>query len=60
MKWQENRPFDPHDLGRLLVHRSRLPGADDDVPLVAVSRSGVAVNGLRPVSPEDLLEAYRD
>ncbi|MEW2381408.1 DUF234 domain-containing protein [Micromonospora sp. NPDC047707] len=60
IKWQENRAFDAHDLGRLLVHRSRLPGADDEVPLVAVSRSGVTVDGLRPVSPEDLLAAYRD
>ncbi|MER7457559.1 DUF234 domain-containing protein [Micromonospora sp. NPDC126480] len=60
VKWQEKRPFDTHDLRRLLVHRSRLPGADDDVPLVAVSRSGVAADGVRAVSPEDLLGAYRD
>ncbi|NJP32086.1 ATP-binding protein [Micromonospora sp. HSS6-12] len=60
IKWQENRPFDVHDLGRLLVHRSRLPGADEEVPMVAVSRSGVTVDGLHPVSPEDLLAAYRD
>ena len=29
IKWLEQRPFDRHDLTRLLVHRSRLPGADD-------------------------------
>ena len=60
IKWQENRPFDAHDLGRLLLHRSRLPGADEAVPVVAVSRSGVAVEGVRVLSPEDLLAAYRD
>ncbi|MEK8107883.1 hypothetical protein NKG94_27990 [Micromonospora sp. M12] len=60
IKWQESRPFDAHDLGRLLLHRSRLPGADDAVPVVAVSRSGTAVDGLRVLSPEDLLTAYQN
>ncbi|MFI7649468.1 hypothetical protein ACIBTZ_25810 [Micromonospora sp. NPDC049460] len=60
MKWLENRPFDVHDLNRLLLHRSRLPGADEQVPLVAVSRSGTTVEGVRSLSPEDLLAAYRD
>ncbi|MEU5912857.1 DUF234 domain-containing protein [Micromonospora sp. NPDC047527] len=59
IKWQENRPFDAHDLGRLLLHRSQLPGADESVPLLAVSRSGTATDGLRVLSPEDLLTAYR-
>ncbi|MEH1165461.1 DUF234 domain-containing protein [Micromonospora sp. CPCC 205539] len=60
IKWQENRPFDAHDLGRLLLHRSRLPGADETVPPVVVSRSGAAVEGARVLSPQDLLSAYRD
>ncbi|MFG3710253.1 ATP-binding protein [Micromonospora sp. NPDC047730] len=60
VKWLENRPFDVHDLNRLLLHRSRLPGADEQVPLVAVSRSGTTVEGVRSLSPEDLLAAYRD
>ncbi|GAB3954783.1 hypothetical protein GCM10027614_62490 [Micromonospora vulcania] len=61
IKWQEKRPFDAHDLGRLLLHRSQLPGADETVPVLAVSRSGAAaVDGVRVVSPEDLLTAYRD
>ncbi|MDG4779427.1 hypothetical protein O7614_07175 [Micromonospora sp. WMMD961] len=38
----------------------RLPGADETVPAVAVSRSGTAVDGFRVLSPEDLLAAYRD
>jgi len=33
--WQEERPFDVHELGRLQVHRSRLPGAEETTPLVA-------------------------
>ncbi|RKN49555.1 ATP-binding protein [Micromonospora endolithica] len=60
VKWLEQRPFDAHDLGELLSHRSRLPGADDDVPLVAVSRSGVTADGVRALTPGDLLTAYRD
>ncbi|MFE9202013.1 ATP-binding protein [Micromonospora sp. NPDC007230] len=60
VKWLENRPFDAHDLGRLLMHRSRLPGADEHVPLVAVSRSEAAMEGVSIISPEELLGAWRD
>ncbi|MFI7578037.1 ATP-binding protein [Micromonospora sp. NPDC049497] len=60
IKWLEQRPFDAHDLGRLLMHRAQLPGADESVPLVAVSRSGVTTDGVRALAPEDLLTAYRD
>ncbi|WP_197700178.1 hypothetical protein [Micromonospora echinaurantiaca] len=60
VKWLEQRPFDPHDLGRLLRHRAQLPGAADDVALVAVSRSGATAAGVRVLSPEDLLVAYQD
>ncbi|MEK8144497.1 hypothetical protein NKH18_30315 [Streptomyces sp. M10(2022)] len=49
IKWLENRSFDGRDLARLIVHRSQLPGADEDTPLLVVSRSGVdaAVAGPR-------------
>lgn len=60
VKWLENGPFDAHDLSRLLVHRSRLPGADDATELLAVSRSGRGVEGIRVLAPEDLLTAWRD
>ncbi|SCL20558.1 hypothetical protein GA0070624_2030 [Micromonospora rhizosphaerae] len=60
VKWLENGPFDTHDLGRLLLHRSRLPGADEGTELIAVSRSGRAVDGVRVLTPEDLLTAWRD
>ncbi|MEU8020933.1 DUF234 domain-containing protein [Micromonospora haikouensis] len=60
IKWLERRAFDGHDLGRLLLHRSLLPGADERTELVAVSRAGVDVDGVRALSPEDLLTAYRD
>lgn len=59
IKWQENRPFDHHDFARLSLHRSRLPGGDS-APLVAVSRSGTATDGLQVLGPTDLLTAYRD
>lgn len=59
VKWLENRPFDVHDLAVLLRHRSQLPGADDSTPLIAVARAGVAVDGVRAVGPDDLLDAWR-
>ncbi len=58
IKWLESRPFDHRDAGRLLVHRSQLPGATDDTPLLAVSRSGSSVDGITVMSPEDLLAAW--
>lgn len=60
VKWLENAPFDAHDLGQLLRHRSRMPGADETTPLVAVSRSGGSFEGLTVLTPEDLLAAWRD
>ena len=59
IKWQENRPFDAHDLARLVLHRDRLPGADRSTPLVAVSRSGSTTGGARMLGPDDLLTAFR-
>ena len=59
VKWLENRPFDAHDLARLIVHRSQLPGADDTTPLVAVARNGVATDGVLTIGPEDLIDAWR-
>lgn len=63
IKWQEERPFDAHDLGRLSVHRSRLPGADEATPLVVVSRSGTTVateaGTATVIDAEELVEAFR-
>lgn len=59
IKWQEKRPFDGHDLARLHVHRSRMPGADETTPLLAVSRSGVRAAGVTAIGPADLLAAWR-
>ncbi|MEH0818576.1 ATP-binding protein [Micromonospora sp. CPCC 205714] len=60
VKWLENRPFDAHDLGWLLAHRTRMPGADEHVEPVVVSRGGTTVQGVRALSAEDLLTAWRD
>ncbi|MEU5786841.1 DUF234 domain-containing protein [Micromonospora purpureochromogenes] len=60
VKWLENRPFDTHDLGRLLAHRARMPGADERVEPVVVSRGGTVVAGVRALSAEELLTAWRD
>ncbi|MEU6716159.1 DUF234 domain-containing protein [Nonomuraea sp. NPDC046802] len=58
VKWLENRPFDHHDLSELIVHRSKLPGADSSTPLYAVSRSGCDVHGVTHVTPEELLDVW--
>jgi AAA+ ATPase superfamily predicted ATPase len=58
IKWLENKPFDHRDLARLITHRSQLPGADDDTPLIAVTRSGCTADGIRTLTPEDLLDAW--
>jgi hypothetical protein len=59
IKWLENRPFDSHDLTRLIIHRSQLPGADESTPLVAVARSGSTVAGIRTIGPEELVSAWQ-
>jgi hypothetical protein len=59
IKWLERKSFDTHDLSRLHVHRSQLPGASESTPLIAVARAGVAVDGVRAVGPELLLSAWR-
>ncbi len=59
IKWLERKPFDAHDRARLIVHRSQLPGADETTPLFAVARAGVAVDGVRAVSPEQLVTAWK-
>lgn len=59
IKWLENKPFDSRDHARLIVHRSQLPGADDQTALLAVARSGCTVEGLAVLGPDDLLQAWR-
>ncbi|QSB17094.1 ATP-binding protein [Natronosporangium hydrolyticum] len=58
VKWQEQRPFDARDLGRLVAHRRQLPGADEQTPLLVVSRTGASVAGVPVVGAAELLAAY--
>jgi AAA+ ATPase superfamily predicted ATPase len=58
IKWLENKPFDGHDLTRLIIHRNQLPGADDTTPLLAVTRSGAATGGISVLGPDELLAAW--
>jgi len=58
IKWLENRPFDEHDLARLIVRRSQLPGADDATPLLAVARCGGSGRLATVVTPDDLLAVW--
>lgn len=59
IKWLENAPLDQGDLNALTAVVGQVPGADEDTPLVAVSRSGVTAAGAAcELGPEDLLAAW--
>ena len=59
IKWHEHSPFDRRALAALARDALAVPGADEDTPLVAVSRSGVTVDGLTATyGPEQLMEAW--
>lgn len=70
IKWRDRTPFDRNDLGALITHRARVPGADDQTRLVAVScavpdaAAGAGAGGAMGVdvllTPDDLLAAWRE
>lgn len=54
------RTFGPRDLAALARDAQVAPGADAGTPLIAVSRSGFAVDGLAAAyGPEQLIESWR-
>ncbi len=58
IKWLENSTFDGHDLLALQRHRATI--TDDPIPLLAISRSGVATSGLdASYGPAELLRGWR-
>jgi hypothetical protein len=59
IKWLEHEQFDNHDRARLIVHRDRLPGADEDTPLLAVTRGPSSLDGVAVLTAEDLMRAWR-
>jgi len=59
VKWRDRHPFDERDLAALIAHRSRMPGADESTPLLAVARSGVNAQSVTPINPEDVLTAWQ-
>jgi hypothetical protein len=61
IKWKDNQAFSPADLNALLTHRTQLPGATANTPLVVVTRAGYAaakLDDLRVLEPEELLSAW--
>jgi hypothetical protein len=58
IKWREQQPFDERDLAKLITHRSQLPGADQSMPLVAVTRTAATVSSVPALGPADLLSAW--
>ncbi|MFC8567654.1 ATP-binding protein [Streptomyces sp. NPDC057245] len=59
VKWHESGSFDHRALASLTRDALAVPGADEDTPLIAVSRSGFTVDGLAATyGPEHLMEAW--
>ena len=59
IKWLERAPFDAHDFAALVHQRGQLPGASADTPLLVVARAGCDVPGVRTLSADQLLDAWR-
>jgi AAA+ ATPase superfamily predicted ATPase len=59
IKWKETHSFDDHDLAALIVHRSKMPGADESTPLLAVTRGAAGTDAVQTLTPADLLTAWR-
>ena len=58
IKWLENSAFDDHDRAALTRHWAAL--TDQPIPLIAVSRSGIATAGLHAAyGPDDIIAAWR-
>jgi hypothetical protein len=51
-------PVDAHDLANLIVHRGKVPGADETTPLLAVAPSGLTTEGVQFLGPDDLIATW--
>lgn len=59
IKWLERSAFGPHEMATLVRDAQAVPGSEPATPLIAVSRSGVDVDGLATsYGPERLMEAW--
>lgn len=62
VKWHETRGFGRREYANLVRDVPVVPGADDQTPLLAVTRTGTVDDGVpvRCLGPEDLLGAWRE
>lgn len=59
IKWLDAAPLTQADLDRLRIDLAQVPGAGPDLPLVAVSRNGVAARGAAvTLGPDELLASW--
>ena len=58
VKWLDNKPLTQADVNRLLADLTSVPGADPDLPIVAVSRTTVTAKGVTALGPGDLIAAW--
>ena len=62
IKWRSSIAFDGRDLDALLMHRSQVPGATSETPLLVVARSGTSVGNmphLKVIDADELIEAWQ-
>ncbi|HEV3382701.1 MAG TPA: DUF234 domain-containing protein [Trebonia sp.] len=62
IKWHEKRGFGRREYADLLRDVRYVPGADEQTPLLAVTRTGTADDAvpIRCLGPDDVLGAWRD
>lgn len=58
IKWREREPFNLSNYAALARHRDQLPGATQDTPLLAVSRTAGTVPGVTVLTPAELIAAW--
>jgi hypothetical protein len=61
IKWHETQPFNRADYAGLLRDTGSLPGAKDEMKLIAVTRTGTAADDapITCLGPQELLTAWQ-
>ena len=58
MKWTGSAALAASDVNRLRADLAFVPGASDDLPIVAVSKSKVEARDVVALGPDDLIAAW--
>jgi AAA+ ATPase superfamily predicted ATPase len=58
IKWRDSQPFGGGDLAELLSSAARIPGYENGVPTVGVSRTGFSASPDIALGPEEIMGAW--